>query len=62
MRGVPMAVVAAALGNTEAICARHYAHLSPGYIADTIRQASGELGIVPGETNVQSMQSRPHAG
>jgi integrase len=51
MRGVPMAVVAAALGNTEAICARHYAHLAPGYVADTIRQNAGGLNIVP-ETNV----------
>jgi site-specific recombinase XerD len=62
MRGVPMAVVAAALGNTETICARHYAHLSPGYIADTIRQATGELGIVPGETNVQPLRLRAQLG
>ncbi|WP_158322688.1 tyrosine-type recombinase/integrase [Acidisphaera rubrifaciens] len=43
MRGVPMAVIAAALGNSEAICARHYAHLAPGYIADTVRLALGRL-------------------
>lgn len=51
--GVPMSVIAAALGNTEVVCARHYAHLSPNYVADTIRRATGELGIVPGATNVQ---------
>lgn len=46
-RGVPMAVIAAALGNSEAICARHYAHLSPTYVADTIREATASIGIVP---------------
>jgi integrase len=55
MRGVPMAVIAAALGNTEAICARHYAHLSPGFVADTIRRAVGTLGIVPA-TNVMPLR------
>ncbi len=46
-RRVPMAVIAAALGNTEAMCARHYAHLAPGYVADTIRLAAGDMGLVP---------------
>jgi integrase len=55
-RGVPMAVIAAALGNTEAICAKHYAHLSPSYIADSIRQAAGELGIVPREEKVKRLR------
>jgi integrase len=50
MRGVPMAVVAAALGNTESICVRHYAHLAPGYVADTIRANAGGLNIVPETT------------
>jgi site-specific recombinase XerD len=47
MRNVPMAVVAAALGNTEAVCAKHYAHLAPGYVASAIREHAGGLGIVP---------------
>ena len=51
MRGVPMAVIAAALGNSEAICARHYAHLSPGYVADTVRFALGRLAE-PSHANV----------
>jgi integrase len=51
MRNVPMAVVAAALGNTEAICARHYAHLAPGYIANAIRENAGGMGLVP-PTNI----------
>jgi integrase len=61
MRGVPMAVVAAALGNTEAICVRHYAHLSPSYIADTIRENAGGLGIVP-ISNVASLEPKTAAG
>jgi integrase len=48
-RSVPMSVIAAALGNSEAICARHYAHLSPGYVADTIRNAVGDMGLVPAD-------------
>ncbi|MBV8092388.1 MAG: site-specific integrase [Acetobacteraceae bacterium] len=46
MKRVPMSVIAAALGNSEAICAKHYAHLAPGYVSDTIREAAGDLGIV----------------
>ena len=56
MKGVPMSVIAAALGNQEAICARHYAHLSPSYIADTIREHAGGLDIVPADATVTSIQ------
>jgi integrase len=51
MRNVPMTVVSAALGNTEAVCARHYAHLAPAYIANAIREHAGGMGLVP-RTNV----------
>jgi integrase len=37
MQGVPMAVIAAQLGNSARICEKHYAHLSPNYVTDTIR-------------------------
>jgi integrase len=47
MRRVPMSVIAAALGNSETMCAKHYAHLSPGYVADTIRENAGGMGLVP---------------
>ena len=47
MAGVPLGVVASQLGNSEAICAKHYAHLCPGYVAESIRAAFGPLGIVP---------------
>lgn len=46
MRGVNMAVIAKALGHAdERITARHYAHLAPNYVADTIRMHAGGLGI-----------------
>jgi integrase len=50
-RGVPMAVIAKLLGNSEAICAKHYAHLSQDYVNETIRSAGGAIGIFA-ETNV----------
>lgn len=54
MAGSPLGVAAAQLGNSEAICAKHYAHLSPGFVAESIRAASGPLGIVE-KTNVTPM-------
>jgi integrase len=47
MAGAPLGVVASQLGNSEAICAKHYAHLCPGYVAESIRAAFSALGIVP---------------
>jgi integrase len=47
LRGVPMAVIAEALGHAdERITRRHYAHLSKSYVADTVRGAVSGLGIV----------------
>src|SRR3546814_3170696 len=38
LKGVPMAVIAEALGHAdERITRRHYAHLSASYVADTVR-------------------------
>jgi integrase len=38
MRGVPLNVIAAQLGHSDTrITERHYAHLAPSYVADTIR-------------------------
>lgn len=46
-KGVPMAVIAEALGHAdERITRKHYAHLAPSYVADTIREAVAGLGIV----------------
>ncbi len=47
MRGVPMGVIAAQLGHSDTrMTERHYAHLSPSYVAETVRQSFGTLGIV----------------
>jgi integrase len=47
MRGVPLAVIAAQLGHADTrMVEKHYGHLSPSYVADTIRKAFGSLGIV----------------
>jgi len=48
MKGVPMAVIAAQLGHADTrMTERHYAHLSPSYVAETIRANFPTLGIVP---------------
>jgi integrase len=48
MRGVPMGVIAAQLGHSDTrMTERHYAHLSPSYVAETVRRSFGTLGIVP---------------
>jgi integrase len=48
MRGVPVGVIAAQLGHSDTrMTERHYAHLSPSYVSDTVRQSFGILGIVP---------------
>jgi integrase len=47
MRGAPLAVIAAQLGHADTrMVEKHYGHLSPSYIADTVRAAFGTLGIV----------------
>lgn len=47
MKGVPLAVIAAQLGHTDTrMVEKHYGHLAPNYVADTVRAAFGTLGIV----------------
>ena len=46
MRGVPMAVIAKQLGHVDTrMTEKHYAHLAPNYVADTIRANFPNLGI-----------------
>jgi integrase len=46
MRGVPMAVIAEQLGHADTrMTEKHYAHLSGGYVAETIRAHFPKLGI-----------------
>jgi integrase len=52
MRGVPMGVIAEQLGHADTrMTEKHYAHLAPSYVADTIRAHFPVLGIA-GETNL----------
>jgi integrase len=45
MRGVPMGVIATQLGHSDTrMTEKHYAHLAPSYVADTIRAALPNLG------------------
>jgi integrase len=58
MRGVPMGVIAAQLGHADTrMTERHYAHLSPNYVADTVRAALPALGIVE-KSNVATLTGR----
>jgi integrase len=46
MRGVPMGVIAEQLGHAGTrMTEKHYAHLAPSYVADTIRKHFPDLGI-----------------
>jgi integrase len=57
MRGAPMGVIAAQLGHADTrMTERHYAHLSPGYVADTIRASLPRMGLV-GKTNVKLLEA-----
>lgn len=60
MEGVPMGVIAKQLGHAdERMTQRHYAHLSPSYVAETIRANFPRLGIVP-RSNVRRLdETRP---
>jgi integrase len=62
MQGVPMAVIARQLGHADTrMTERHYAHLAPNYVADTIRASfprltsSTPLGVV----SINRMQKKP---
>jgi integrase len=58
MRGVPMAVIAAQLGHSDTrMTERHYAHLAPSFIADTVRAAFGKMGVVQ-EGRVAALRPR----
>ena len=58
MRGVPMGVIAAQLGHADTrMTEKHYAHLAPSYVADTIRAQFAPLGIVEA-SNVAPMRGR----
>jgi site-specific recombinase XerD len=53
--GVPMRYVAEALGHSStAMTEKHYAHLAPSHVADTIRKHAPTFGF--GKSNVVSLR------
>ncbi len=47
MKGVPLAVIAEQLGHSDTrMTEKHYAHLAPSYVGNTVRAAFGTLGVV----------------
>ncbi len=63
MKGVPMAVIGAQLGHAPGsrMTAKHYAHLAPSYVADTIRASFPDLGIVSKKSNVATLGQKRRA-
>ena len=63
MRGVPMAVIAEQLGHADTrMTEKHYAHLSGGYVADTIRAHFPSLGIAEsGAVPIRAAVKQPTA-
>jgi integrase len=58
MRGVPLIVIAHHLGHTDTRMAeRHYAHLSPSYMADAIRAGLPQFGILE-SSNLRPLKQR----
>ncbi len=59
MRGVTMGVIAAQLGHSDTrMTEKHYAHLAPNYVAETVRAALPELGGVEKRNVTQLSVSR----
>ena len=53
MKGVPLGVIAKQLGHADTrVTERHYAHLAPSYVAETIRASFPNLGITDKSTVV----------
>jgi integrase len=58
MKGVPMGVIAEQLGHADTrMTEKHYAHLAPSYVADTIRAHFPVLGI-GGDESVMPLRRR----
>jgi integrase len=63
MKGVPMFVIAQQLGHADTrMTEKHYAHLSPSYVADTIRAALGDMGLVEASNIVEISSKQQSTG
>jgi integrase len=59
MNGVPLAVIAAQLGHADTrMVEKHYGHLAPNYIAETVRTGFTSLGIVETDNVVPQRWTR----
>jgi integrase len=59
MAGVPLNVIARNLGHADTrMCERHYAHLAPSYVAETIRKFAPELGTVEQSNVIDAKRAR----
>jgi integrase len=59
MKGVPLGVIAKQLGHADTrMTEKHYAHLAPSYVADTIRAHFPTLGVGE-ESGVVPLRPRP---
>ncbi|WP_292528326.1 site-specific integrase [Methylocystis sp.] len=62
MRAVPMGVIAAQLGHADTrMTEKHYAHLAPSYVAETVRGALPALGIVE-QSNIAPLRGSKSGG
>lgn len=58
MQGVPMPVIAQQLGHADTrMTEKHYAHLSPSYVADTIRRNFPTLGLTE-DSNIVPLKGK----
>jgi integrase len=54
MHGAPLPVVARQLGHSDTrMVEKHYGHMAPSYVADTVRAAFGPLGFAPDKNIVE---------
>jgi integrase len=61
MRGVPLRVIAVQLGHRDTrMTEKHYAHLAPNYVADTIRAQFPRLGIAKQTIVIPISRKRSH--
>lgn len=63
MRGVPLQIIATALGHADTrMTMRHYAHLMPSYVADTIRANLPSLGVEASNVTTMKKSSKRNLG
>jgi integrase len=62
MNGAPLPVVARQLGHSDTrMVEKHYGHMAPSYIADTVRAAFGPVGFAPDKNVVPLAKTKRKA-